>query len=137
MTEPPVDAPIDPEYSAFEAVLEALPDTFVLCEPTLTPAIPAGKFGLVYYIASGQPATLDRFRDLTWDLAIISPITGMRAASRELWAAVNQVLDAIEDSKTTRWSNVAIEAYNESLWCYSLQVTMYAQKTEDTPEEEE
>lgn len=125
--------PESPEYEEFERILGTLPDTFVLCEPTLNPVIPPGTHGLVYYIASGAPATLDRFRDLTWDLAIISPLTDMKAAGRELWTAVNQVLDVIEKEPTARWTTVAIEPYGEAFWCYSVQVTMYAEKTDEEP----
>lgn len=128
--------PPSPEYEEFERILRQLPDTFVLCEPTEKPVIPPGKHGLVYYIANGAPATLDRFRDLTWDLAVISPITGMKAAGRLLWSAVNDVIDVLEAEKTARWTNVAIEPYSDSLWCYSLQVTMYAEKTDDAEPED-
>jgi len=126
-----IETPPSPEYEEFERVLSGLPDSFVLCEPTETPVIPPGHHGLVYYIASGAPATLERFRDLTWDLAVISPVTDMKAAGRLLWSAVNQVIDVLEAEKTVRWTTVSLEPYNTKLWCYSLQVTMYAEKTED------
>jgi hypothetical protein len=121
---------VSAEYDAFRALLEPLPDTFVINEPTLTPVIPPGKFGLVFYIASGAPTAIGP-RDLTWDLAIISPVTSMKAASEDLWEAVNAVLEAIEKSKTARWNSAEIEPYNETLWCYSVQITMYATNEEE------
>jgi hypothetical protein len=113
------------EYDAFRALLEPLPDTFVINDPTLTPVIPPGKFGLVFYIANGVPTAIGP-RDITWDLAIISPVTSMKAAGEDLWDAVNVVLNELEKAKTARWNSATIEPYNDTLWCYSVQVTMYA-----------
>jgi hypothetical protein len=113
------------EYDAFRALLEPLPDAYVINEPTLTPVISPGQFGLVFYINNGVPTALGP-RDITWDLAVISPVTDMRAAGEALWDAVNEVLAAIEKSKTARWNSATIEPYNDTLWCYNVQVTMYA-----------
>lgn len=120
------------EYDAFRALLDPLPDSYVINEPTLTPVIGPTQFGLVFYIASGVPtAQLDGTRDITWDLAVISPVTSLKAAGEELWDAVNVVLDAIEKSKTARWNSATLEPYNDALWCYNVQVTMYAVNEEE------
>lgn len=120
------------EYEAFRALLAELPDNYVINEPTLTPVIGPGQFGLVFYIANGVPtALLDGTRDITWDLAVISPVTSLKAAGEDLWDAVNVVLDAIEKSKTARWNSATIEPYNDTLWCYNVQITMYAQNQEE------
>ena len=119
-------------YDAMAAVLSALPDDeFVINEPSLTPAIPPGKHGVMYYVAQATPAVLDRFRDVTWDLALISPITSMQAAGEPLFDALMALLDVLEDDQTVRWTSAALEPFGDTMWCYSLQITMYTEKTEE------
>jgi hypothetical protein len=121
-------------YDALAAVLAPLPDTFVFNETTLSPVIPPGKHGLMYYVASLAPVDIGLgkvFRDHTWNLAIISPITGMEAARGPLLDALHAVIDAVEASKTVRWTEATLEPFNDTLWCYSINITMYAENVQE------
>lgn len=121
-------------YDALLAVLETLPDTFVLNETTLSPVIPPGKHGLMYYVARTAPVDTGFgkvFRDLTWNLAVISPVTGMEAARGPLLDALHEVIDAVEGSKTVRWTEATLEPFNDTLWCYSININMYAENVQE------
>lgn len=121
-------------YDALAAVLADLPDTFVLNETTLNPVIPPGKHGLMYYVATLAPVDIGLgkvFRDHTWNLAIISPVTGMEAARGPLLDALHQVIDVVEKSETVRWTEANLEPFNETLWCYSINITMYAENVQE------
>lgn len=120
-------------HDRFREVLAELPDTFVMNDLTLSPVIPPDKFGLVFYASAVDPVPqLDgNFRDPTWTLAIISPVTKMEAAADPLFDALYQVLDTLDAAKTTRWENATLEPYNDTLWCYTVQVKMYTQRTEE------
>lgn len=121
-------------FDYIAAVLAELPDSFVINEPTLTPVIPPEKHGIVYYAPTLAPvATLDggKRREITWNVAVISPITGMQAAGPPLFDALWAVIDVLEKSQTVRWTSATMEPYNDTLWCYSVQVTMYAENTEE------
>lgn len=125
-------------YDGLKSVLSTLPDTFVLCEPTLNPVIPTGKHGLMYYVASigrAEVAALGRFRVHTWNLAVISPVVGMEAASGPLLDAMHEVIDALEKSDTLTWTDATLEAFNDTLWCYSIQAQMYAEDVPDPVQE--
>lgn len=121
-------------YDAFEEALNVLPDTFVICEPTLNPVIPTGKHGLMYYVSAVEEATvatLGKFRVHTWNLAVISPVTGMEAARGPLLDALHEVIDALEKSRTVTWSDATLEPFNDTRWCYSIQIQMYAQNVQE------
>lgn len=122
-------------YAGLEAILNELPDTFVLNEPTLSPVIPPGKHGLMYYVARMAPVQTafgKKFRDMTWNLAIISPVTGLDAARPPLLAALNEVVDVFEKhSDTARWEEATLEPFADTLWCYSINITMYAETVQE------
>lgn len=120
-------------YAHMQAILEELPDTFVINEPTLTPVIPPGKHGIVFYVPSMVPvAQLDNtMRDVTWNVAVISPVTGMKAAADPLFDATNEVIDHLETKETVRWTSATMEPYGEAFWCYRVEVAMYRQKTQE------
>lgn len=120
-------------HDEFRAVLAKLPNTFVLNTPTLSPVIPPDKFGLIFYASAVDPVPqLDGgFRDPTWTLAVISPVTSLEAAADPLFDALYEVLDVLDAEKTTRWTNATMEPYNDTLWCYTVQVKMYTQRTEE------
>ncbi len=111
---------------------------FVLCEPTLTPAIPADKHGVVYYvpIVAPLPQLDGRRRAITWNIAVISPVTGMKAASSPLLDALLDVLNVLEAEPTATWASAAMQPYGDTLWCYSVEVTVYANDVpDDVPDE--
>lgn len=121
-------------YEAIEAVLSTLGDEFVLNEPTLSPVIPPEKHGLMYYVGRLAPVDIGMgkvFRDNTWNLAVISPLTGLEAAGPELLEALNKVIDAIEASDTVRWTEATLEPFDAKMWCYSIAVTMYAENVQE------
>lgn len=122
-------------HDAFRTVLDALPaERFVLSpEPTLNPVIPPGKHCLIFYAAAVDPVPLGNgaVRDPTWKLAVISPVTSIEAAAGPLFDALYEVLDVIEKAPTTRWETATMEPYGETLWCYSVDVKMYTQRTQE------
>lgn len=122
-------------YDSFEAILHQLPDTFVLNETTLSPVIPPGKHGLMYYVAQLSPVDTGFgkvFRDNQWNLAIISPVTGMEAARGPLLDALNEVITVLEEnSSTVRWTEATLEPFNDTLWCYSININMYAENVQE------
>lgn len=127
---------IHDHMDAVLAPLEA--QGFVLCEPTLTPAIPADKHGVVYYVPNVRPlAQLDGARRaIAWNVAVISPVTGMKAASGPLLDALLDVLKVVEAEPTTTWTSADMEPYNDTLWCYAVEVGMYAiDVPDDVPDE--
>lgn len=109
------------------AVLAGLPDSFVINQMTLNPAIPTGKHGIVFHRVGLAPVEnlAGRFRDTTWAIAVISPITGPEAAGDELDDALDTVLGVLEAEPTLRWTTATFEPYNQRLWCYSVEVTLY------------
>lgn len=119
-------------FDELNAILATLPDTFVINEPTLTPVIEPGKHGIVFYVPTLSPTRqLDNgTMEVTWNIAVISPVTGLKAAGPALFDATIEVLGALETAKTTRWDSATMEPYNDTLWCYSVIVTMYANKEE-------
>lgn len=120
-------------YDEMLSLLEPLPDTFVLNETTLNPVIDPGKHGLMYYVARLEPVQNGFgkvFRDHTWNLAVISPITGMEAARGPLLDALHEVITVVEKSKTVRWTEATLEPFNDTLWCYSINISMYAENEE-------
>lgn len=126
-------------YDAIEAVLNTLPDMFVLNETTLSPVIPPDHFGLMYYVGRLAPVDIGLgkvFRDHTWTLSVISPVTGVEAARGPLLDALHEVIDAIEASKTVRWSEANLEPFNDRLWCYNIEISMYGENVQDDEEEE-
>lgn len=121
-------------YDELKAVLEPLPDTFVFNETTLSPVIPPGKHGLMYYVANLAPVDIGLgkvFRDHTWNLAVISPVTGMEAARAPLLDALHEVITVVEASKTVRWTDATLEPFNDRLWCYSINISMYAENEQE------
>lgn len=122
-------------HDEMAAILATLPDGFVINEPTLNPVIPPGKHGIICYVPTLAPLSqLDGAqRQITWNVAVISPITGMKAAGGPLLDALFDVVAVLEKSKTATWTAADMEPYGDTLWCYSVQVTMYAN---DTQEEE-
>ena len=123
----------DDPYAHMQAILEELPDTFAINEPTLSPVIDPDKHGIVFYVPSMAPVHLlnNSTRDVTWNIAVISPVTGMKAAADPLFAATNEVIDHLETKNTVRWVSANMEPYGEQYWCYRVEVTMYRQKTEE------
>lgn len=119
------------------AILAGLPDTFVLNTMTLIPVIPTGKHGIVFHRVGLAPVEnlAGRFRDTTWAIAVISPVTGPEAAGDPLDDALDTVLDALEAEPTLRWTTATFQPYNERLWCYSVEVTLYNEIVPDEPEE--
>jgi hypothetical protein len=125
-------------YEGMAALLSPLPDTFVFNETTLSPVIPPGSHGLMYYVASLAPVDVGFgkvYRDHTWNLAIISPVTGMEAARGPLLDALHEVIDVVEASDTARWTDATLEPFNDTLWCYSINITMYAENVAVQDEE--
>lgn len=122
-------------YDAIQAVLAPLPsERFVRNETTLNPVIPPGKHGLMYYVAALAPVDIGMgkvFRDHTWNLAIISPVTGMESARGPLLDALHEVITAVEASDTVRWTEAVLEPFNDTLWCYSINITMYAKPVQE------
>jgi len=117
------------------AILAGLPDTFVLNTMTLNPVIPTGKHGIVFHRVGLAPVEnlAGRFRDTTWAIAVISPITGPEAAGDPLDDALDAVLDVLEAEQTLRWTTATFGPYNERLWCYSVEVTLYNELVPDEP----
>src|SRR5690606_24915793 len=102
--------------------------------------IPTGKHGLMYYVSGvgrAEVAALGRrrFRVHTWNLAVISPVVGMEAAAGPLLDAMHEVIDALEKSDTLTWTDATLEAFNDTLWCYSIQAQMYAEDVPDPVQE--
>jgi hypothetical protein len=116
-------------------ILSALPDTFVLNTTTLNPVIPTGKHGIVFRRVSLAPVQnlAGRFRDTTWLIAVISPLTGPDAAGEALDEALDAVLDVLEAEPTLRWTLAELGAFDERRWCYFIEVTLY---NEIVPDEE-
>jgi hypothetical protein len=125
-------------HDAFTAILDVLPDdAFVISEsPSMNPVIPPGKHCLTFYAAAVDPVPLGagKFRDPTWKLAIISPVTSIEAAAGPLFDALYDVLDVLEAHESTRWETATMEPYGETLWCYSVDVKMYTQRIEEEEE---
>lgn len=109
------------------AILAGLPDTFALSSMTLNPAIPTGKHGVVFHRVGLAPVEnlAGRFRQTTWAVAVISPVTGPEAAGDPLDDALDVVLDVLEAEPTLQWTTATFEPYNDRLWCYSVEVTLY------------
>lgn len=129
-------------YDEMAAVLAPLlisdtdgePPKFVMNETTLNPVIPPEAHGLMYYVANLAPVDTGFgkvFRDHTWNLAVISPVTGMEAARGPLLDALHEVVDVLEKSKTVRWADANLEPFNDTLWCYSINITMYAENVQE------
>jgi len=109
------------------AVLSNLDDGFVISPLTLSPVIPTGKHAVIAHLVNNAPVEtgFGRFRDTTWAVAIVSPLTDPANAIPGLEDALDAVLDVLEAEPTLRWENAALEPYNERLWCFSVEVTIY------------
>ncbi|WP_036963685.1 Rho termination factor N-terminal domain-containing protein [Promicromonospora kroppenstedtii] len=116
-------------------MLDGLPDQFVINKMTLNPVIPTGKFGIVFYLANTAPvATFSAQRNNTWNLAVISPLASEDAATEDLVDALDEVLEVLELEPTLQWEQATFEPFNERLWCYSVQVSLYTTWTPPEPE---
>jgi hypothetical protein len=122
-----------------KGILAALPDTFDINGMTLNPVIQTGHHAIVFHEVSiaPVPALGTRYRDTTWVVAVVSPLTNPEAAVEGLEDAVDEVLAVLESADTLRWSQAAFEPYNDRLWCFSVEVQIYNEVTPDPEPEPE
>ncbi len=121
-----------------DAVFATLSDDYVLSPLTQNPVIPSGKHAVMYHLVNTVPVEnlgKNRLRDTTWVVALVSPLTNWDTAVNGLESALDPLLDALEAEPTLRWTTATFEPYNERLWCFSVEVTLYNEVINDQPAE--
>lgn len=126
-------------HETIRSILETLPDSFVLNEPTLSPVVGPDQFGLMFYVDTLRPVTTafgKVFRDHHWVVSVVSPLTTLEAAGPDLLNATNEVITALEEhSDTVRWSEATLDPLGDRYWAYNIALEMYGEnEQEEAPE---
>jgi len=129
-------------YDHLRALLEAeLSSEFAILPPSLSPLIPRGTHGVMPYRTNIAPlsGTLGNgtIRDNTFTIAVISPRSDMASAQAELNDSVDAVLDVLEMDRAITWSGAAFGAFNDTLWCYTVTLSIASTHTPGEPVEDE
>lgn len=122
------------------ALLEAgLDDSFAIVPLSPGPVIPRGLMGLMLYRTGVDPLAglmgNGHLRNNTFTLSVISPVAELGKAQADLNDALDAVLDVLETEPAVNWLTAVFEAYNDSLWCYTVTLTVLSTHIPVVPED--